>query len=95
MAPLGLRDKILEHIRQEIAFAKAGKPARIIKMNSLVDKEIIASLYEASSAGVTVDLIIRGICTLRPGIAGVSSRITVRSIVGRFLEHSRILYFSI
>lgn len=95
VAPLGLRDRILELIQQEIDFAKAGKQARIIaKMNSLVDKEIIATLYEASSAGVKVDLIIRGICTLRPGIPNVSSRITVRSIVGRFLEHSRIFYFN-
>ncbi len=95
VAPLGLRDKIFEHIQQETAYARSGKPARIIaKMNSLVDKEIIAALYEASVAGVTIDLIIRGICTLRPGVPGVSNRITVRSIVGRFLEHSRIFYFS-
>lgn len=95
VAPLGLRDKLLDLIGQEIAFAKAGKPARIIaKMNSLADKEIAAALYAASAAGVKIDLIIRGICTLRPGLANVSSHITVRSIVGRFLEHSRIFYFS-
>lgn len=93
-APLGLRDKIIELIDQEIQFAHEGKPARIIaKMNSLVDKDIIAQLYEASSAGVKIDLIVRGICALRPGVPGVSSNITVRSIVGRFLEHSRIFYF--
>jgi len=95
VAPLGLRDRIVELIDQEIQFAREGKPARIIaKMNSLVDKEIVAQLYEASSAGVTIDLIVRGICVLRPGVPGVSSHIKVRSIVGRFLEHSRIYYFS-
>ncbi len=95
VAPLGLRDKLLELIGQEIVFAKAGKPARIIaKMNSLADSEIVAALYAASAAGVKIDLIIRGICTLRPGIPGVSNHITVRSIVGRFLEHSRIFYFN-
>ncbi len=95
VAPLGLRDRIVELIDQEIQFAREGKPARIIaKMNSLVDKEIITQLYEASSAGVKIDLIIRGICVLRPGVPGISANITVRSIVGRFLEHSRIFYFT-
>ena len=95
VAPLGLRDRLIELVDQEIQFARTGKPARIIaKMNSLVDKDIVAQLYEASAAGVKIDLIVRGICVLRPGIPGVSSNITVRSIVGRFLEHSRIYYFS-
>ena len=94
VAPEGLREKIIELIRQEITYAKAGKPARIFaKMNSLVDKEIIATLYEASCAGVIIRLIVRGICVLRPGIAGISENITVRSVVGRFLEHSRVFYF--
>ncbi len=95
VAPLGLRDRIVELIDQEIQFAREGKPARIIaKMNSLVDKDIIAQLYEASAAGVRIDLIVRGICVLRPGLPGVSANILVRSIVGRFLEHSRIFYFN-
>ena len=94
VAPLGLRVKILELIDQEISCAAKGKPARIIaKMNSLLDTEIVAKLYAASAAGVKIDLIVRGICVLRPGIKGVSEHITVRSIVGRFLEHSRIFYF--
>ena len=95
VAPLGLRAKIMELIDQQIACAANGKPARIIaKMNSLLDTEIIAKLYQASSAGVKIDLIVRGICVLRPGIKGLSEHISVRSIVGRFLEHSRIFYFS-
>lgn len=94
VAPLWLRKQFLRLIRRETAFAKAGREARIIaKMNSLCDKEIIASLYEASCAGVTIELIIRGICCLKAGIPGLSERITVHSIVGNFLEHSRIFYF--
>lgn len=94
VAPLWLRDKFLRLIKREIKHANSGKEARIIaKMNSLCDKEIIAALYEASSAGVKIDLIVRGICCLKVGIPNVSEHITVRSIVGNFLEHSRIFYF--
>lgn len=94
VAPLGLREKIKELIDREIEFAKAGSGGRIIaKMNSLVDKDIVLKLYEASCQGVKIDLIVRGICVLRPGVEGVSNNITVRSIVGRLLEHHRIFYF--
>ena len=94
VAPIGLREKFKELIDKEIQFALAGKEGRIIaKMNSLADEEIILKLYEASCAGVKIDLIIRGICSLRPGVAGVSENITVRSIIGQFLEHHRIFYF--
>ncbi|MBP2656103.1 MAG: ppk [Firmicutes bacterium] len=95
VAPIGLRQKFYELIKREMDFADAGKPARVIaKVNSLVDKELALKLYEASHHGVKIDLIVRGICTLRPGLPGVSDNITVRSIVGRFLEHSRIFYFA-
>ncbi len=95
VAPLGLRQKFYELIDREIHFAKNGKPARIIaKINALVDKDTIRKLYEASHAGVKIDLIVRGTCQLKPGIPGVSDTITVRSIVGRFLEHSRVFYFA-
>ena len=94
IAPLYLRDKLLSLINTEITNVKNNSKALIIlKMNSLVDKQIIETLYEASCAGVEISLIIRGICCLRPGVVGVSENITVRSIVGRFLEHSRIFYF--
>ncbi len=94
LAPYWLRTKFLKLIKREIKHAEAGEEAHIIaKMNSLCDQEIIASLYEASSKGVKIDLIIRGICCLKVGIPGVSENITVRSIVGNFLEHSRIFYF--
>ena len=94
VAPLNLREKIMELIDEEIDCAKRGEDAYIIaKMNSLLDKRVIAKLYEASTNGVKIDLIVRGICTLRPGIAGVSDHITVHSIVGRFLEHHRLFYF--
>lgn len=94
MAPLWLKDKFLYLIDREKNYAKEGKDARIIaKMNSLCDKDVIMALYEASAAGVKIDLIVRGICCLKVGIPGISENITVRSIVGNFLEHSRIFYF--
>ena len=94
LAPLWLRDKFIQLIKREAKNAKEGKKAFIIaKMNSLCDEGIIRALYEASAAGVQIDLIIRGICCLKVGIPGISENIRVRSIVGRFLEHSRIFYF--
>ena len=95
MAPLGLREKIYALIDNEIAMVRAGREGHIIaKMNSLIDQPVIQKLYEASAAGVHIDLIVRGICGLRTGIEGISDNVTVRSIVGRQLEHSRIFWFA-
>lgn len=93
LAPLWLRSRVIKLIRRETAHANAGKPAYIMaKMNSLCDKEVIANLYEASCAGVKIDLVIRGICCLKAGVPGLSENISVHSIVGNFLEHARIMY---
>ena len=95
VAPLDLAEKCLALIDREAEHARNNRPARIIaKMNALLDKDIIMTLYRASQAGVEIDLIVRGICALRPGVRGISDHIRVRSVVGRFLEHSRIFYFA-
>jgi len=95
VAPSNMRERFVELVDREAEHARQGRGGRIIaKMNALVDAEIIAALYRASDAGVDVDLIVRGICSLRPGVPGVSDRIRVISIVGRFLEHSRMWYFA-
>jgi polyphosphate kinase len=94
VAPHGIRTGLIEKIRREARHAAEGKPSGIrFKLNSLVDERIIDALYEASAAGVPIELLIRGICSLRPGVPGLSETIRVRSIVGRFLEHSRVMAF--
>jgi polyphosphate kinase len=93
-SPFTLHKALLQKIQREAENAAAGKPARIIiKVNALIEPQLIQALYSASMAGVEIDLIVRGICSVRPGLAGISERIRVRSVIGRFLEHTRIYYF--
>jgi polyphosphate kinase len=95
VAPVNLRERMNALIDREIQNVQAGKPAHVVaKLNRLADKQVIEKLYEASNAGVKIDLIVRGICMLRPGVPGLSENIRVRNIVGRFLEHSRVFYFA-
>jgi polyphosphate kinase len=95
VAPVSLRRRMQELIQRETEHARAGQPAAIkAKMNALVDPAIIALLYEASQAGVSIDLVVRGMCSLRPGIDGISNNIRVSSVIGRFLEHSRLFWFA-
>ena len=95
VAPVNMRERMIQLINREAEHARAGRPARmVIKINRLADIEIINALYDASQAGVKIDLIVRGVCILRPGVEGLSEKITVRSVVGRFLEHSRVFYFA-
>jgi len=94
VAPVNMRDRFLQMIDREIEHVRAGRPAHIVaKMNSLEERKVVRSLYRASQAGVKIDLIVRGFCTLRPGVKGLSDNIRVVSVIGRFLEHSRIFYF--
>jgi len=94
ISPVNLAAGALAHIQRETEHARAGHPARIVaKMNALLDKNVIEALYRASQAGVKIELVVRGMCSLRPGLPGISDNIIVRSVVGRFLEHSRIFYF--
>jgi polyphosphate kinase len=94
LAPFALQGEIIKAIRREAKIARAGRPGRIIaKVNALVDEAVIRALYAASRDGVRIDLIVRGACTLRPGLPGLSDNIRVRSVIGRFLEHSRVYYF--
>jgi polyphosphate kinase len=93
-APFTLHENITRHIQAEAQNARAGKKARIIaKMNALLEPETIHALYEAAQAGVSIDLLVRGVCALRPGVPGLSENIRVRSVIGRFLEHHRVFYF--
>ena len=95
VAPMALATEVLGLIAREAEHARAGRPARIVaKMNALLDRKTVEALYAASQAGVEIELIVRGMCSLRPGLAGVSERIRVRSIIGRYLEHSRIFDFA-